>query len=279
MSRCGWSATGPVTTVIMNRPEARNAVNGPTAAALFAAFERVRRRRHRVGRGALGRQRNLLRRSRSQGVRHAGGQRGAPDGTRADGTDADGAVQAGDRGGQRLRRRRRSRAGAVVRSAGRRGGRGVRGVLPALGRAADRRRHGAAAAADRAEPRDGHDPDRPRRSRPPKRCAIGLANRVVPKGQARQRPRSSRRNWPRCRSSACAPIGCRRCTQWGMSEARRIDVRIRQHVPGGRRRRWRGRTVRRRCGPARRARELARQPPFLMALPEPRLSTFGSPSL
>jgi enoyl-CoA hydratase len=30
---------GPVTTVIMNRPQARNAVNGPAAAALFAAFE------------------------------------------------------------------------------------------------------------------------------------------------------------------------------------------------------------------------------------------------
>src|SRR6186713_3217871 len=30
---------GPVTTVIMNRPEARNAVNGPTAAELFAAFD------------------------------------------------------------------------------------------------------------------------------------------------------------------------------------------------------------------------------------------------
>jgi enoyl-CoA hydratase/carnithine racemase len=30
---------GPVTTVIVNRPEARNAVNGPTAAALYAAFE------------------------------------------------------------------------------------------------------------------------------------------------------------------------------------------------------------------------------------------------
>ena len=30
---------GPVTTVILNRPEARNAVNGPTATALFAAFE------------------------------------------------------------------------------------------------------------------------------------------------------------------------------------------------------------------------------------------------
>ncbi|HEX5252737.1 MAG TPA: crotonase/enoyl-CoA hydratase family protein [Mycobacterium sp.] len=30
---------GPVTTVIINRPAARNAVNGPTAAALYAAFE------------------------------------------------------------------------------------------------------------------------------------------------------------------------------------------------------------------------------------------------
>src|SRR6476659_9341913 len=30
---------GPVTTVIMNRPEARHAVNGPTAAELFAAFD------------------------------------------------------------------------------------------------------------------------------------------------------------------------------------------------------------------------------------------------
>ena len=34
---------GPVTTVIINRPEARNAVNGPTAAALYAAFERFDR--------------------------------------------------------------------------------------------------------------------------------------------------------------------------------------------------------------------------------------------
>ena len=31
--------SGPVTTVIMNRPRARNAVNGPAAAELFAAFE------------------------------------------------------------------------------------------------------------------------------------------------------------------------------------------------------------------------------------------------
>jgi enoyl-CoA hydratase len=31
--------SGPVTTVIMNRPEARNAVNGPAAAGLYEAFD------------------------------------------------------------------------------------------------------------------------------------------------------------------------------------------------------------------------------------------------
>ncbi|ORB90952.1 crotonase/enoyl-CoA hydratase family protein [Mycobacterium persicum] len=35
--------TGPVTTVIINRPAARNAVNGPTAAALYSAFEKFDR--------------------------------------------------------------------------------------------------------------------------------------------------------------------------------------------------------------------------------------------
>ena len=30
--------SGPVTTVILDRPEVRNAVNGPTAAALAEAF-------------------------------------------------------------------------------------------------------------------------------------------------------------------------------------------------------------------------------------------------
>jgi enoyl-CoA hydratase len=34
---------GAVTTVILNRPEARNAVNGPTASALFGAFEEFER--------------------------------------------------------------------------------------------------------------------------------------------------------------------------------------------------------------------------------------------
>ena len=43
-----------MTTVIMNRPEARNAVNGPTAAGLFAAFDEFDKRRLGIGGGALG---------------------------------------------------------------------------------------------------------------------------------------------------------------------------------------------------------------------------------
>ena len=88
MRACESSATARSPRSIMNRPEARNAVNGPTAAELFAAFDEFDKRRLGVGRGAVGRQRNLLRRCRSQGVRHTGRQPRAPDRARADGTDA-----------------------------------------------------------------------------------------------------------------------------------------------------------------------------------------------
>ena len=49
-----------------------------------------------------------------------------------------------------------------------------------------------------------------RASAPTRRCAMGLANRIVPQGQSRAAPQ---RNWPpnspRCRSCACARTGCR----------------------------------------------------------------------
>ena len=35
-----FQTDGPVCTILLNRPECRNAVDGPTAAALLAAFER-----------------------------------------------------------------------------------------------------------------------------------------------------------------------------------------------------------------------------------------------
>ena len=53
-AECGSSATGPVTTVIMNRPAARNAVNGPAAAELVAAFDEFDKRRLGIRRGAVG---------------------------------------------------------------------------------------------------------------------------------------------------------------------------------------------------------------------------------
>ncbi|CAK7279274.1 hypothetical protein SGPA1_10052 [Streptomyces misionensis JCM 4497] len=95
----------------------------------------------------------------------------------------------------------------MVRSAGGRGGRGVRCVLPPLGCAADRRRHRAAAPADRHEPGHGHDPDRPRgagprgvrdgarqpcgagRHRPRRGGGAGHRNRPLPAVVSARRPR------------------------------------------------------------------------------------------
>ncbi len=122
-----------------------------------------------------------------------------------------------------LRGRGRPGAGAVVRPAGGRGGRGVRRVLPSLGRAADRRRHGPAAAADRPQPGDGHDPHRPRASTPTRRSRWGWPTAWCPKGKRANAPRSSPPNSPRCRSNACGRIGCRRCTSGECPKPTRID--------------------------------------------------------
>ena len=92
-------------------------------------------------------------------------------------------------------------AGAIAR---RRGGRRVRRVLPPLGRATDRRRHGAPAAAI-GRPRDGHDPHRPSGRRPRGPC-WGLANRVVAKGESRKGGRTTRRRIG-CVASAVPEIG------------------------------------------------------------------------
>ena len=79
---------------------------------------------------------------------------------RADGPDAPAARQARDRRDRRSRGGGRPRTRAVVRPARDGGRRRARRVLPPLGRAADRRRHGAPAAADRPRPRARPDPHR-----------------------------------------------------------------------------------------------------------------------
>ena len=151
---------GPVRVIAIDRPERRNAVDGPTAAELadaFRAFDADEDARVAVSPAPAA----FCAGADLKAIAERGNRRRA-EWRRPDGTDPPGAVQAGDRRHRGARGRGRPRARALVRPAGRRGrGRGARRVLPALGRAADRRRDDPAAAPHRAEPRDGPDPHRP----------------------------------------------------------------------------------------------------------------------
>lgn len=97
---------GRVTTVILNRPASRNAVNGPTAAALCAAFEQFDRDDAASVAVLWGAGGTFCAGSRFEGLWHTGGQLCAPDGSRPDGAVTNDAVQTCDRRRQRLRRRR-----------------------------------------------------------------------------------------------------------------------------------------------------------------------------
>ena len=101
------------------------------------------------------------------------------------GADAPRARQAGDRRGRRAGGRRRLRARAVVRRARDGAVRVLRRLLPALGRAADRRRHGAPAAHRRHGPRAG---DHPHRAQGAGRggAAHRRCEHVVPDGKSRE---------------------------------------------------------------------------------------------
>ena len=214
--RCRMTVTietiDAVTVVTIDRPEARNAVDRPTAAALadaFRAFEAdaapTRRRPHR-------RARHVLRRCRPEGVRHRTRQLREHRRRRPDGPDPHGARQAGDRRGRGLRRRRRAGARAVVRPAGDGERRDVRRVLPPLGRAVDRRRHGAAPPPDRPLARARPDPHRAGRSAPRRRWRSGSPTASSRRAR-RARPRS--RSPPRSRASrrrACGSTGSRPTT-------------------------------------------------------------------
>ena len=135
-------------------------------------------------------------------------------------------VEAGDRRGRGLRGRRRARARAVVRPARRRARRGVRRVLPALGRAARRRRHGPPAAPDRPLARARPHPHRPRRQRR-RGAAHGPRQPPDRTGRRARRPRSRSRA-----SSRALPPLCMRedrlssYEQWGESldDAMRIEL-------------------------------------------------------
>ena len=92
--------------------------------------------------------------------------------------------------------------------------RGLRRVLPAVGCAADRRRHDPAAAPHRALARARPHPHRPRRLR--RRGAAHGAREPARRARrrARRRRQRSRKSSPRSRSGACAPTACPSYEQW-----------------------------------------------------------------
>ena len=160
---------GPVTIVVIDRPEVRNAVDRPTGQALydaFVAFDADEDQRVAVLTGA-------------DGTFCAGADLGALSdgrGNRVDRQAADEIVdsmgpmgptrldhlEAGHRRRRGSRRGRRAGARRVVRPAG--GGHRcrLRRLLPTVGRPALRRRHHPPAPPHRAQPRHGPHPDRTR---------------------------------------------------------------------------------------------------------------------
>src|ERR1039458_2736733 len=99
---------GPVSTVILDRPAVRNAVDGPTGAALADAFRQFEADDSARAAALYGAGGTYLRRGRPEGHRRTGWHPARARRRRPDGPHPDAAVQAGDRGDQRPRGRGRT---------------------------------------------------------------------------------------------------------------------------------------------------------------------------
>ena len=274
---------GPVTTVIIDRPAARNAVNGPTAAALFTAFEEFDR-------------------DDAASVAVLWGDNGtfcAGADLKAFGTPDANAVHRTGPGPMGPTRMVLSKP-VIAAVSGYAVAGGLELALWCDLRVADQdavfgvfcRRWGVPLIdggtvrlprSDRAKPRDGHDPDRPLCGR---RRSTG--DGVGKSSRAQRSSAPGGRGSGGATGSAAAAVHALRSTVGAapMGDARGSGARrrVRQLAAGRRRGCGGSRTIRRGRGPARcargprRAATLAGQP-LLTVLPEPRLSTFGLPSL
>ena len=153
-------ALAHVAELVLDRPEALNAVSTAMAEAIRDATQQLARRRHGpVRRADLEPREGVLRRCRPQGAQRPDRRRARaaatarPLGVRRRARPPD----AGDRRGGRLRPRRRLRAGPLVRPHRRRRGSARRAARGRRRRHTRRRRHPAARAARRLVPGGQHD--------------------------------------------------------------------------------------------------------------------------
>ena len=111
--------SGPVSTVLLYRPARRNAVDGPTAAQLAAAFRAFDADPDSAVAVLHGEGGVFCSGADLTAIGSERGNRAAPRRRRTDGCQPAAAVQAGHRGGIRVRGGRRPGTGPVVRPAGR----------------------------------------------------------------------------------------------------------------------------------------------------------------
>ena len=197
---------GPVTTVILDRAGREERGRSRHRRGARRRVPRVRRRPRRARRVLYGDHGTFCAGADLKALAAGSAEPRRARRRRPDGAVAHAARQAGDRRDRGPRGRRRPRARAVVRPARRRGRRGARRVLPPLRRAADRRRHDPAAAADRPVARARSDPDRPRGRTPTRRSRSASSTASCRAARRARPPSSSRTSSPRCRRPRCAPI-------------------------------------------------------------------------
>ena len=192
-----------VRVVRIDQGHVRNAINGATAERLHDEFLAFEADDDGQGGRALRRRAGLLRRRQPHRPPGAATERAAR-------PDPAPAVEAGDRRHRGLVRRRRPRAGGVVRPAGVRRGRAVRLPRAALGRPAGRRRHRTGCRASSASGGPSTSSSPAGSSTPPRPTTSASPTASCPTATPWRPPSRWPSRSPRSRGRASCTTGCRR---------------------------------------------------------------------